>query len=119
MKIAYDRSDVSDEIRNKFLMQSSKRFFADWIVLTLDLVIEVNGRQHYCPVNFGGITDQEADIAYTNQMYIDRKKKTCIKEVGWKLIEIDVSKKVPTYEDFSETIFNAWGSDHEKEERRS
>lgn len=55
----------------------------------LKLGIEVQGRQHYRPVKFGSISQEQAEENFKNQQIRDKlKRELCIKE-GIKLIEID------------------------------
>lgn len=118
MKYAYKRSNTDSIFQDKFLTESSAQIRADWIILDLGLVIEVNGEQHYEPVRFGGISIDEAEEAYNTQLFLDQKKRKCIKEIGWKLVEIKFTKdRIPTYNDF---LLEVLGSDKNgKKEKRS
>ena len=103
-----DWSDIPDkELQNRFLMESSSKIHADWILLDYELVIEVNGAQHYNPVHFGGVDFDEAEENYQDQMFIDRKKRLCIKEINWKLLEFKLLNADKFFDDsFKTAVYN-------------
>ena len=53
-----------------------------------NIVIEFNGKQHYEPVNFGGISQEEADNQFKKQKKHDRLKRKFCEENNYKLLEI-------------------------------
>ena len=65
----------------------------DWIVKELKLVIEVMGEQHFKPVQFGGITLEEAEEQFHCTKIRDRAKKRAAIEAGWTYITINYSDK--------------------------
>lgn len=54
----------------------------DWYVKDLNLVIEVHGEQHYMPVTFGGITEQEAELNFRRQQFRDVTKRNAALDAG-------------------------------------
>jgi len=55
----------------------------DWVILDLMVVIECHGKQHYEPVRFGGITEEEATDKYREQVIRDLKKKHAAEKAGF------------------------------------
>ena len=55
----------------------------DWVILDLMVVIECHGQQHYKPVRFGGITEQEAKDKFQAQVMRDLEKKLAAEKAGW------------------------------------
>lgn len=62
-------------------------YHVDWFLVDLKLAIEVHGEQHYMPVRFGGITDEEANLRFSEQKRRDDKKKQLCLANGWKIVE--------------------------------
>lgn len=65
---------------------SSHKF--DWVVLDLYLVIECHGKQHYYPVSFGGIDQEQAIDNLASQKYRDNQKMDAAVNVGFTYIVI-------------------------------
>ena len=105
MKLAYKKSRTAPELQNIFLMNSSSHMRADWVIPDLDLVIEINGEQHFEAVRFGGISQDEAEHRLLAQSFLDKKKKLCVKEIGWKLFEYRVLHNQEfLYADFKKSL---------------
>jgi len=60
-----------NKVNPKFL---SGRHKFDWYVKDLNLVIEVHGQQHFSPICFGGISEEEADRNLARQIVKDAMK---------------------------------------------
>lgn len=76
---------------NPYYPESSHHY--DWVIPMLKIVIECHGKQHYEPVNFGGMDDLDAYEAYRNGKERDKLKKEAALSVGYRYIE------VPYYEE--------------------
>lgn len=79
----------------------------DWVILDWKVAIEMHGRQHYEPVRFGGITQEEAELALKLRELKDIEKRTAAESVGWQYVvfkydeEVTVTallNKIHTYE---------------------
>lgn len=92
--------------RNKMISISQKRFFNccdikplpfDFYVPDLNVCIEYQGEQHYRPVNFGGISDEEACNNFlTTQRHDEIKRNYCTNN-NIKLICIPYWENVDEY----------------------
>ena len=71
----------------------SNREKFDWVVLGLNIVIEIHGEQHYKPVCFGGITLEEAKRNFRKRQEVDYKKQLAAEKAGWKYIVIKYTEK--------------------------
>ena len=84
----YKGFDIRQEYRvskvNPNFKSNREKF--DWVILKLNVVIEVHGLQHFKPVCFGGIDLSEADCRFRKQVRIDEQKKTAADEAGWTYI---------------------------------
>lgn len=61
----------------------------DWVILDpYKAVIECHGPQHYHPVRFGGVTQEEAKANYEKQVVRDEKKKKAAEKAGYAYIVI-------------------------------
>lgn len=58
----------------------------DWIILNWNVVIECHGEQHYFPVCFGGISQEEAKRKFEAQQLRDEAKKEAVTKAGWTYI---------------------------------
>ena len=60
----------------------------DWIIMDIFLVIECHGKQHYQPVEFGGIDSAISVGNFHSQRIRDRDKMQAALDVGFTYIEI-------------------------------
>lgn len=60
----------------------------DWVILDLQIIVECHGLQHYKPVRFGGITEEEARQRFIEQVRRDRLKQQIAEKHGWKYVVI-------------------------------
>ena len=67
--------------------KSGKHKF-DWVILDLKVVIEVHGKQHYGPVNFGGRPPSESEAMFEKQVSVDKIKMQAAKEAGFNYLAI-------------------------------
>jgi hypothetical protein len=55
----------------------------DWVIMDLMVVIECHGQQHYKPVRFGGMSQEEAEVKFVQQIRRDMAKKDAARKAGW------------------------------------
>lgn len=96
----YRVSDVNPEFK-------SNREKFDWVILGLNVVIEVHGEQHYSPVCFGGISEEEAIEKYKDTKKRDREKKEAACMMGWAYVVVKYDEKDITEEELSYKIKQA------------
>lgn len=80
----YPVDKINDSYRN-----SSHKF--DWVILDLFLVIEAHGMQHYKKVNFGGMSDEQAEERFVSQRHRDNVKMDAAIEAGFTYIVVPYS----------------------------
>jgi hypothetical protein len=73
---------------------SLSAFHFDWVIPKLKIVWEAHGLQHYKPVKFGGISDEDAEVAFHDNRHRDMIKKEAALEAGWIYVEIPYSTKI-------------------------
>lgn len=66
----------------------------DFYIPELKIAIEYQGKQHFHPVNFGGMSDEEANKEFNKQKRRDKIKKRLLKKNGIKLVEITYKDKI-------------------------
>jgi G:T-mismatch repair DNA endonuclease (very short patch repair protein) len=86
--------------------QSNREKF-DWVILGLNVVIEVHGIQHYMPVPFGGITLDEAKRNFRKQLDRDIKKEKAAQDAGWAFVVVKHDEKDLTIEQLHNRISKA------------
>ena len=85
----------------------SNREKFDWVVLRMNIVIEVHGEQHYAPVCFGGITIDQAKRNFVKRQEVDYEKEIAAKEAGWAYVVVKYDEKKITASELSERITSA------------
>lgn len=55
----------------------------DWVILDIQVIIEMNGQHHYQPVRYGGISLEEAEIKLKEQIVRDAAKKNAAIAAGY------------------------------------
>jgi very-short-patch-repair endonuclease len=70
----------------------------DWVILALNVCIEVHGQQHERPVCFGGIDMSEAEDNFRRQQERDAAKKKAVEDVGWAYVVVWYNEKDITLE---------------------
>jgi hypothetical protein len=58
----------------------------DWVIMDWQVVIEMHGQQHYEPVRFGGVSQEEAELLFKLRVKKDEDKQLAAESVGWKYI---------------------------------
>jgi len=71
---------------------NNKRVLVDFYLSEFNLIIEYNGIQHYKPVCFGGISQQQAEVNFTKQQARDSLLRKYCAENKINLLEIDGQK---------------------------
>lgn len=66
----------------------------DWVILDpYRAVLECHGEQHYKPVRFGGMTEEEAQANYEQQVIRDQKKRKAAEKAGYAYIVIKYNEE--------------------------
>ena len=60
----------------------------DYFIIDINLLIEVDGEQHYRPVCFGGVTKERAELNFKKSKERDRIKDNYCKKHNIKLLRI-------------------------------
>jgi cation transport regulator ChaB len=85
----------------------SNREKFDWAILGLNVIIEVHGEQHYKPVCFGGISEEEAIEKYRDTKRRDSNKEEAAHMAGWAYVVVKYNEKDITEEELSNRIKEA------------
>ncbi len=85
----------------------SNREKFDWVVLGLNVVVEVHGEQHYRPVCFGGITGDQAKRNFRKRQEVDWDKQDAAQRAGWAYLVVKYDEKKMTAEELSSRISEA------------
>ncbi len=64
------------------------KYHFDWVILDLCIVIEVHGQAHYFPVQFGGISEDQASEAYMDTVFRDKQKEAFARQAGYSYVVI-------------------------------
>lgn len=83
---------------------ASNREKFDWVVLGLQIVIEIHGIQHYVPTCFGGITIEEAKKIFEKRQKVDAEKQEAALEAGWAYLVVKYTEKNISLIELSERI---------------
>ena len=79
----------------------------DWVVLGLQIVIEVHGQQHFQPVCFGGMLMSEAKKNFQKRVETDERKRTAAEDAGWTYLVVRYDEKNIDGEGLSRRISEA------------
>jgi hypothetical protein len=71
------------------ILISSQKLFVDFYIESLNLIVEYNGLQHYQPVKFGSMTDEQVQVAFIKQKKRDKSLRKYCKQNDISLLEID------------------------------
>ena len=93
LKMYYRRKGVPVDQQDRYLL-SQTRLHADFVVLDYNVVIEVDGEQHFVPVQFGGISADEAQSRLEDQRYRDKIKNLICMEMEYKLVRIRYDQEI-------------------------
>jgi len=86
---------------------SSNREKFDWVILGLNIVIEIHGEQHYGPVCFGGMTIDKAKRNFLRRLELDEEKKKAAEEALWAYVVVKYNEKDLGLEELIEKISEA------------
>lgn len=86
---------------------SSNREKFDWAILSLNVVIEVHGEQHYRPVCFGGMTQDQAEKNFRHRQELDEEKKLAAEEACWGYVIVKYTEKDITLDELASRIRQA------------
>ena len=82
----------------------SNREKFDWAILGAKIIIEVHGQQHYKPVRFGGIDEEQAKRNFSKLKERDEVKKKAAEEIGWAYLVVKYNEPNITEEELLERI---------------
>ena len=85
----------------------SNREKFDWVILGLNVVIEVHGIQHYREVCFGGITKDKAKQNFLKRTQLDAQKQQAAEEACWSYVVVKYTEKNITIKELTEKIYQA------------
>jgi len=85
----------------------SNREKFDWVVLGLNIVIEIHGEQHFIPVCFGGIALDQAKINLVKRKDVDWEKQEAAQKAGWAYLVVKYTEKKITSQELSSRISDA------------
>lgn len=93
-KLIYDifiKNNISFEYQKKLQNINSQypNYILDYYIDYANLIIEYNGRQHYGPVRFGGISEEKAQQKFDNQVKRDNELNNICKCDGINIIWIN------------------------------
>lgn len=100
MEAGYESYTIVQEPMVKDLCPGYKpkhRF--DYYVQELNVIVELHGEQHYEPVEFGGISEQEARLNYIRQVRCDARKMEAALNAGYAYVVFDNIKDI-THDNF-------------------
>lgn len=86
---------------------SSNREKFDWAIIGLNVVIEIHGEQHYRPVCFGGMTQDQAEKNFRRRQELDEEKKLAAEEACWAYVVVKYTEKEITLQDLTDKITEA------------
>lgn len=92
---------------------SSNREKFDWAIIGLNVVIEIHGEQHYRPVCFGGMTQDEAERNFRRRQELDEEKKLAAEEACWGYVVVKYTEKDITLDELTLRIRQAIESSKE------
>jgi len=83
----YKRNGVPYDLQDKWLLLQN-RLHADFVLPDYQCVIEVDGEQHFQPVQFGGVSQEKAESNLQDQVYRDDIKHRVCVEMNYRLVRI-------------------------------
>jgi hypothetical protein len=66
----------------------------DWVVMDIMTIIECHGEQHYKPVRFGGISQEEAETRFEQQKLRDIAKREAAEKAGWTYVVFKYDEQI-------------------------
>ena len=99
------RQEYSVNLINPSFLSKREKF--DWVVLGLNIVVEIHGEQHYSPVCFGGIVKEKAKRELRKRKEKDWEKEQAALSANWLYIVVKFDEKGITTEELSSKIIEA------------
>jgi len=85
----------------------SNREKFDWVILGLNVVIEIMGEQHFSYVCFGGVDIEEAKRNFLQRLRLDERKQTAAETALWAYVVVKYTEKKITLEELVVKISEA------------
>lgn len=82
----------------------SNREKFDWAILGAKIIVEVHGQQHYGPVRFGGIDEDQAKRNFSGLRERDEAKRQAAEEAGWAYIVVKYNEPNITEDELLQRI---------------
>lgn len=89
----YKISKTMSSEKHKALLMRSRKLHADFCILKLMMVIEVQGEHHYTEINYSGDMD-EATARLETRKHLDMLKRLICLEAGFTLVEFPYFKRI-------------------------
>lgn len=90
-----DNNNIAYEVQKRFNDCKDNRSLSfDFYLPNYNLCIEYDGEQHYRPVNFGGVTDEKANLNFDITVKHDNIKNNYCKNNGISLLRIPYFKNI-------------------------
>lgn len=89
----YKLKGIDPSVWNRHLLSQTK-LRADFFIPDFNVVIEVDGEQHYKPVRFGGITSDQARCILAEQRHRDSLKNRICTESECRLVRIKFDQEI-------------------------
>lgn len=89
--IAYQEVPLEELLISKYINTtnySCDKMRIDWYIETLNICIEIQGRQHYIQTNFGHQNKIDSNITFIESHKRDINKKAIIEDAGFHFLEI-------------------------------
>lgn len=99
------RQEVSVSRINPNYKSNREKF--DWVVLRMNIVIEVHGEQHYMPTCFGGITMDQAKRNFVKRQEVDYKKEQAARNAGFGYVVVKYTEKKITADELRTRMHEA------------
>jgi len=81
LKASYKKRKIKNAHQYNYYLYRGTTLFADIFVYSLNVIVEVNGQQHYEPILWSNeITIEQARLNFATQQHNDRIKKNIAKE---------------------------------------
>jgi hypothetical protein len=85
----------AEVVPDQSLLSRARKLHADWVVLDLNLIIEIQGDHHFSIVDYGYSDLDEAEKRYAERIFLDKLKKKIIFETDWTVLWVEHTKNNP------------------------
>ena len=115
-RISVFLDSVNIKYKAKIIDANNRKYFPDYYIPSLNLIIEYNGIQHYQPTCFGGkTTKEESKQIFIKQQIRDQEMREYCKQNNINLLEIDGRKyKAENLMKFLQEYFKETGAINER-----